>query len=63
MQSIQDLVRKIGETHAEIVTIVEEINNSKLTYNKAKDIRKLAQKLKIMYQDLRTTTLEVYKAK
>ena len=61
MDNIKQLVAKIEDQCTEAYEEIDKAEEKKFTYNVAKNIRKIAQQIKIDAQELRVMTTEEFK--
>lgn len=61
MDNIKQLVAKIEDQCTEVYEEIEKAEEKKFTYNVAKNIRKVAQQIKIDAQNLRIKTTDEFK--
>ena len=62
MEKIQNIFDGMKMEIEIINTSITEANEKKLTYNRSKEIRKAAQAIKVLAQELRKVTTEEFKA-
>jgi hypothetical protein len=63
MNNIKKCVEKLTEYLTDINSEIEKVETDKIKYSTSRDIRKLAQKIKVTAQELRVITIETYKQK